>query len=57
MAPVTLLSDFLARRMHLTRPLTLDVVCERDLRAEMEDGVVLLGDCWVGSWPSVGFRS
>jgi putative CocE/NonD family hydrolase len=47
MAPVTLLSDLLARRMHLTRPLTLDVVCEHDLRAEMEDGVVLLADRWV----------
>jgi len=47
MAPVTLFSDLLARRMHLTRPLTLDVVCEHDLRAEMEDGVALLADRWV----------
>ncbi len=48
MAQVTLPSDLLARRMRLTRPLTLDVVCEHDLRAEMRDGVVLLADRWVG---------
>ena len=33
--------------MHLIRPDTEDVVCARDLPAEMDDGVVLLADRWV----------
>ncbi len=32
--------------MRLPRALTLDVVCERDLRAPMDDGAVLLADRW-----------
>ena len=40
-------SQILARRMRLIAPLTLDVVCERDLRAPMDDGAVLLADRWV----------
>jgi uncharacterized protein len=44
---VTLLSKVLARSMRLIEPRTLDLVCERDLRATMDDGVVLLGDRWV----------
>ena len=40
---MTLLSKVLARSMRLIEPRTLDVVCERDLRATMDDGVVLLG--------------
>ncbi len=44
---MSLPSQILARRMRLPRPLTLDVVCERDLRVEMDDGAVLLADRWV----------
>jgi uncharacterized protein len=44
---MSLPSQILARRMRLPRPWTLDVVCERDLRAEMDDGAVLLADRWV----------
>ncbi len=33
--------------MGLIRPLTQDVVCDRDLRVEMDDGAVLLADRWV----------
>ncbi len=33
--------------MHLIEPLTLDVVCEPDLRATMDDGAALLADRWV----------
>jgi putative CocE/NonD family hydrolase len=44
---MTLASQILARRMRLPRPQTLDVVCRRDLRAPMDDGVVLLADRWV----------
>ena len=44
-----LLSQVLARRMRLIEPRTLDVICERDLRATMDDGVVLLADRWVAS--------
>ena len=40
-------SQILARRMRLIAPLTLDIVCERDLRAPMDDGAVLLADRWV----------
>ena len=44
---MTLPSQILARRMRLTRPHTLDVICRRDLRAPMDDGAVLLADRWV----------
>jgi uncharacterized protein len=44
---VSLLSEILARRMRLPRPQTRDVVCEPDLGAPMDDGVVLLADRWV----------
>ena len=40
-------SEILARRMRLTRPRTLDVVCEQDYRVTMDDGAVLLADRWV----------
>jgi putative CocE/NonD family hydrolase len=33
--------------MHLPRAETLDVICERDLPAPMDDGVALLADRWV----------
>ena len=46
---MTLLSQLLARSMRLIEPQTLDVICERDLRATMDDGVVLLADRWVAS--------
>jgi hypothetical protein len=42
-----LLGMILARRWHLPRVLTRDVVCERDLCIEMDDGAVLLADRWV----------
>jgi uncharacterized protein len=42
-----LASEILARRMRLPRAQTLDVVCRRDLRVAMDDGVVLLADRWV----------
>jgi uncharacterized protein len=35
--------------MRLIKPRTLDVICEHDLRATMDDGVVLLADRWVAS--------
>jgi putative CocE/NonD family hydrolase len=44
---MTLISEALARRMRLPRPRTLDVLCEPDLRAPMDDGAVLLADRWV----------
>jgi putative CocE/NonD family hydrolase len=40
-------SEVLARRMGLPRAQTTDVVCDPDLRAEMDDGAVLLADRWV----------
>ncbi len=40
-------SEVLARRMRLPHALTLDVVCERDLGARMDDGAVLLADRYV----------
>jgi putative CocE/NonD family hydrolase len=40
-------SEIVARRMHLPRAQTDEVVCERDLRVAMEDGAVLLADRWV----------
>jgi uncharacterized protein len=44
---VTLPSELLARRMHLTRAQTHDVISELDLRVPMDDGAVLLADRWV----------
>ncbi len=44
---MSLASETLARRMRLPRAQTLDVVCERDLAALMDDGAVLLADRWV----------
>ncbi len=40
-------SEILARRMRLTRPFTVDVICEQDYRTTMDDGAVLLADRWV----------
>ena len=42
-------SQILARRMRLPRARTLDVVCQRDLPATMDDGTVLLADRWVAA--------
>jgi uncharacterized protein len=50
---MSLASEALARRMHLPRAQTHDVVNERDVRIEMHDGAVLLADRWVAS-DSVG---
>jgi putative CocE/NonD family hydrolase len=53
----------MARRMRLARAQTRDVVRERDLQAEMDDGAVLLADRWVARatrdvpQPSVLIRS
>ncbi|HKR98139.1 MAG TPA: CocE/NonD family hydrolase, partial [Candidatus Dormibacteraeota bacterium] len=44
---MSLLSHILARRWNLPRAQTRAVVCERDLRVEMDDGAVLLADRWV----------
>jgi putative CocE/NonD family hydrolase len=44
---MSLASSILARRMHMPRPRTLDVVCQRDLPIPMDDGAVLLADRWV----------
>ncbi len=44
---MSIASEILARRMRLARAATRDVVCERDLRAVMDDGAVLLADRWV----------
>jgi uncharacterized protein len=44
---MSLPSQALARRMRLIEPRTLDVICERDLPARMDDGTVLLADRWV----------
>jgi putative CocE/NonD family hydrolase len=46
---MSLASQILARRMRLPRPRTLDVVCQRDLAATMDDGTVLLADRWVAA--------
>ena len=46
---MTLLSEVIARRMRLIEPRTLDVICEHDLHATMDDGAVLLADRWVAS--------
>jgi putative CocE/NonD family hydrolase len=44
---MSLLSEVLGRRMHLIAPQTTDVLHQRDLAAEMDDGVTLLADRWV----------
>jgi predicted acyl esterase len=44
---MSVLGGILARRWRLPRAQTHDVVCERDLRIEMDDGAVLLADRWV----------
>jgi uncharacterized protein len=44
---MSLTSAILARRIHLPRAQTRQVVCERDLRVVMDDGAVLLADRWV----------
>jgi putative CocE/NonD family hydrolase len=44
---VTLASAALARRLHLPRAQTTEVVRERDLAVTMDDGAVLLADRWV----------
>jgi putative CocE/NonD family hydrolase len=44
---MTLLGSAIARRMRLPRAATHDIVCERDLRATMDDGAVLLADRYV----------
>lgn len=41
---MSLASEILGRRLGLVRPLTRDVEVTRDLRAEMDDGAVLLAD-------------
>ena len=46
---MTLLSQILARSMRLIEPRTLDVICDRDLPATMDDGAVLLADRWVAA--------
>lgn len=46
---MSLASQILARRMGLPRARTLDVVCQRDLAATMDDGTVLLADRWVAA--------
>lgn len=42
-------SQILARRMRLPRAQTHAVVCEPDLRVEMDDGALLLADRWVAA--------
>ena len=58
---MTLLSEIAGRSMRLPRPLTRDVDVQRDLRVEMDDGVVLLADRWTargaGPSPTVLVRS
>ena len=44
---MSLASEVMARRLRLPRAQTLDVVCERDLAATMDDGAALLADRWV----------
>src|SRR5271165_6193248 len=46
---MSLASAVIARRMHLPRAQTRDVVCERDLPVTMDDGAVLLADRQVGT--------
>lgn len=60
---MTVASEILARRMRLPCAQTHDVICEPDLRVEMDDGSVLLADRWVAratrhlSQPTVLVRS
>jgi uncharacterized protein len=60
---MSLASETLARRMHMPRAKTHDVVCERDLRVPMDDGATLLADRWcpraasVPAQPTVLVRS
>jgi uncharacterized protein len=60
---MTLISQILSRRMGLIRAQTHEVIRERDLRVEMDDGAVLLADRWVaehareGPQPTVLVRS
>ncbi len=49
LAPMTLASQLFARRMQLVRPLTTELVHERDLPVTMNDGTVLLADRWVAA--------
>ena len=44
---MSVVSQLLARRMRLIAPQTTDLRHDRDLPAEMDDGVVLLADRWV----------
>jgi putative CocE/NonD family hydrolase len=44
---MSLMSEALARSMHMPRAQTHDLVCERDLRVPMDDGTTLLADRWV----------
>lgn len=44
---MSLTSAILARPMRLPRAQDRDLLCERGLGAEMDDGAVLLADCWV----------
>jgi uncharacterized protein len=46
---MSLLGEILARRWRLPRAQTRAVVCDRDLRVEMDDGAVLLADRWVAA--------
>src|SRR5206468_284602 len=58
---MTVLSDFLGRRLQLTRPQAAGVAVERDLRVPMDDGVILLADRYVprgaGPMPTVLVRT
>ena len=58
---MTLLSEIAGRTLRLPRPLTRDLDVDRDLRVEMDDGVVLLADRWRprgdGPAPTVLVRS
>jgi uncharacterized protein len=49
LARVSVGSEILARRLKLMRAQTHDLVCERDLPVEMDDGAVLLADRWVAA--------
>jgi putative CocE/NonD family hydrolase len=46
---MTLISEALGRRMRLVRPLSTEVVHDRDLPVAMDDGAVLLADRWVAA--------
>src|SRR5437764_3936663 len=58
---MTVLSDFLGRRLQLIRPQAAGVAVERDLRVPMDDGVILLADRYVprgaGPMPTVLVRT